>query len=167
MNMLFQTYSSPVGLLYLVATDPAHNKEALHAVVFEGSWDRVKKQFPCSKDQSSPVLRETQKQLGEYFRGERKVFELPYILQGSAFQNRVWKALASIPYGTTWTYKEQAMSVNSPGAVRAVGRTNGSNLFCIILPCHRVIGSNGSLTGYAAGVEVKKRLLQQEGAIPS
>jgi O-6-methylguanine DNA methyltransferase len=85
-------------------------------------------------------------------------------LDGTAFQNRVWSSLAKIPFGKTITYKQQAVSIKSPAADRAVGRTNGLNPLCIVLPCHRVIGSSGSLTGYAGGLRAKKYLLELEGS---
>jgi methylated-DNA-[protein]-cysteine S-methyltransferase len=85
-------------------------------------------------------------------------------LDGTAFQNRVWSSLSKIPFGKTITYKQQAVLIESPDAARAVGRTNGLNPFCIVLPCHRVIGSSGALTGYAGGLKAKKYLLDLEGA---
>ena len=102
------------------------------------------------------------RQLKEYFRGERKQFELELRPVGTAFQKRVWQALCQIPYGETWTYAQVAQQVNSPKAVRAVGRTNGLNPISVVVPCHRVIGSNGSLTGYGGGLENKRLLLDLE-----
>ena len=92
----------------------------------------------------------------------RREFSLPYALHGTEFQKKVWAALAAIPYGQTWSYRDIAAAVGSPRAVRAVGAANGKNPLWIILPCHRVVGADGSLTGYAGGLEMKKRLLELE-----
>ena len=160
MNYFIQDYKSPVGDLKIVATD-----KELNAVVFAKNWPDFKDRFKQAKKEKNAVTNRAIKQLEQYFAGKRTKFDLPIVLEGTEFQNKVWKALNKIPYGQTRTYKEQAKSVKSEKAVRAVGRTNGINPLCIILPCHRVIGSNGSLTGYAAGVDTKKRLLELEGAI--
>jgi methylated-DNA-[protein]-cysteine S-methyltransferase len=98
-----------------------------------------------------------------YFKGKRQSFDVPLELVGTEFQKKVWQALSRIPYGQTRSYKQQAIWARSPKAVRAVGQTNGRNRICIILPCHRVVGSDGSLTGYAEGLNVKKFLLNLEG----
>lgn len=102
-------------------------------------------------------------QLNEYFEGKRKSFELPLYLCGSPFQLKVWEALQQIPFGETKTYKDVAQMIGKPKAVRAVGAANNKNPIPIIIPCHRVIGSNGTLVGYAGGLEKKHRLLQLEG----
>ena len=101
-------------------------------------------------------------QLGEYFRGERYEFDLDLDLVGTAFQRRVWEALLSIPYGETRSYGEIALQIDAPGASRAVGLANGHNPIGIIVPCHRVIGANGSLTGYGGGLDRKRLLLGME-----
>jgi methylated-DNA-[protein]-cysteine S-methyltransferase len=157
MSISFQKYLSPVGELFLADKDGR-----LLAVLYQEGWPRFAKKFPEALERETPVLIETRKQLGEYFAGQRRAFELPYELQGTAFQIHVWSALSSIPFGQTRTYKEQAEAISAPSAVRAVGRTNGLNLLSIVLPCHRVIGSNGSLTGYAGGLAAKQYLLQLE-----
>lgn len=115
---------------------------------------------------SSPVLDETAEQLGEYFAGDRRSFDLPLDLHGTPFQLDVWRALAEIPYGETRTYAIQAASIGRPTAVRAVGAANGRNPVSIVLPCHRVVGSDGSLTGFAGGLAAKASLLSLEGALP-
>jgi len=102
-------------------------------------------------------------QLIEYLNGQRKEFSLPFDLHGTPFQQEVWKALCDIPYGKTTTYGEVARQIGNPKAVRAVGGAIGSNPLSIVIPCHRVIGKNGSLTGYSGGLDVKKRLLDLEG----
>jgi methylated-DNA-[protein]-cysteine S-methyltransferase len=101
-------------------------------------------------------------QLQSYFAGERKNFELPLVLEGTDFQKRVWTALQKIPYGETISYKKLAETVGSPKAVRAVGAANGANPIPIIIPCHRVIGQDGSLTGFGGGLPLKKRLIELE-----
>jgi methylated-DNA-[protein]-cysteine S-methyltransferase len=114
---------------------------------------------------SSGVLDETAEQLDEYFAGERRAFDLPLDLHGTSFQLDVWRALAEIPYGETRTYAAQAASIGRPAAVRAVGAANGRNPISIVLPCHRVVGSDGSLTGFAGGLEAKASLLSLEAAL--
>jgi methylated-DNA-[protein]-cysteine S-methyltransferase len=101
-------------------------------------------------------------QIAEYFAGDRREFDLPLAPQGSDFQQRVWETLRSIPYGETCTYRELAESIGRPGAFRAVGRANATNPISVIVPCHRVIGSDGSLTGYGGGLPVKEALLSLE-----
>ena len=104
-------------------------------------------------------------QLDAYWRGELTAFDVPISPAGTEFQRQVWTALTEIPYGTTATYGEIAESLGKPRAVRAVGRANGSNPIAVIVPCHRVIGANGSLTGYAGGLDKKTKLLELEGAL--
>lgn len=117
------------------------------------------------KNSESKLIQVCIKQLEEYFAGKRKVFDLPLKQKGTDFQQRVWKNISTIPYGVTKTYKEIAVQLNNLGAIRAVGVANGANLFHIVIPCHRVIGSDGTLTGYAGGLEVKQKLLELEGVI--
>ena len=107
-------------------------------------------------------LREAVRQLQAYFRGQLRAFDLPLAAQGTAFQQRVWQALLTIPYGMTRSYGQQAAAIGSPQASRAVGLANGRNPISIIIPCHRVIGANGSLTGYGGGMERKQLLLELE-----
>jgi methylated-DNA-[protein]-cysteine S-methyltransferase len=103
-------------------------------------------------------------QLTEYFKGERKVFDLALNLKGTDFQKQVWDVVSNIPYGKTGSYMDIAKTLNNTGAIRAVGTANGKNNFHIVIPCHRVIGSDGSLTGYAGGIDKKKKLLELEGS---
>jgi methylated-DNA-[protein]-cysteine S-methyltransferase len=107
------------------------------------------------------------RQLEEYFSGRRRHFDLPLDLHGTEFQKRCWRELLKIPYGETRSYAEIARAIGNPSAVRAVGLANGQNPIAIIVPCHRVIGSDGSLTGYGGGLDVKRRLLELEGALSS
>lgn len=111
---------------------------------------------------STPLLEDAKKQIYEYFRLERRVFDLPLSFEGSDFRKSVYSALLRIPYGETRTYKEIAQSIGNPLASRAVGQANNRNPIMIIIPCHRVIGSNSSLTGYAYGTDIKKYLLDHE-----
>ena len=155
-NAVYYTkYESPVGLLLL-----AGESNALRCVSFENSkrsappradWKLDKKPF------AEVIL-----QLQAYFRGELKEFDLPLAMEGTEFQLRVWNALRAIPYGETISYAQLAERIGNPKAVRAVGLANGSNPIPIIVPCHRVIGSNGSLTGFGGGLSTKKKLLELE-----
>ncbi|HYW94718.1 MAG TPA: methylated-DNA--[protein]-cysteine S-methyltransferase [Bacteroidales bacterium] len=114
------------------------------------------------KEKTSAVHTETIKQLGEYFSGERTVFDLPLKMAGTSFQMKVWNALRAIPYGKTVSYLDLSRSISGEKAVRAVAAANGANDIAIIIPCHRVIGQNGKLTGYAGGLPAKNKLLQLE-----
>jgi methylated-DNA-[protein]-cysteine S-methyltransferase len=111
-----------------------------------------------------PPLPEVRRQLAEYFAGMQRDFVLPLEPQGTAFERGVWRALVAIPYGETRSYAEVAMTIGRPSACRAVGRANGRNPIAVVIPCHRVIGSDGSLTGYGGGLELKRLLLDLEGA---
>lgn len=110
----------------------------------------------------TPLTDEVFRQLQEYWSGQRKTFDFPYELRGTEFQKKVWAALETIPYGQTCTYGDIARMVGSPKAVRAVGATNGKNPMWIVVPCHRVVGANGTLTGYAGGLAMKQQLLELE-----
>ena len=110
----------------------------------------------------TPFIKEAYRQFSEYLTGERKSFDLPFKLTGTDFQNRVWKALCEIPYGETRSYKQIAEAIGNPKAVRAVGMANNRNPLLVLVPCHRVIGCNGQLVGYAAGLNKKQFLLHLE-----
>ncbi len=112
--------------------------------------------------QKTTLLDETAKQLDEYATGSRTTFDLPILLHGTEFQKQVWNALLQIPYGSTVSYKQIAQNIGNPKACRAVGLANNKNPISIVVPCHRVVGTNGSLTGYAGGLELKKKLLELE-----
>jgi methylated-DNA-[protein]-cysteine S-methyltransferase len=157
-QLIASTYESPVGPLTLVAGD-----EGLRAVIWpHGRLDRVGLAGETLMPGNDPVLDATAGQLDEYFAGERTTFDVPLDLQGTPFQLAAWQALAAIPYGETRTYAEQADAIGRPSAVRAIGAANGRNPVSIVLPCHRVIGSDGSLTGFGGGLEVKATLLALE-----
>lgn len=120
----------------------------------------------ATRNDKQPLLREAVRQLRAYFDGKLRSFDLPLDMQGTEFQKRVWAELERIPYGKTRSYMQVAVAVGAPHAVRAVGAANGANPVPIVVPCHRVIGSDGKLTGYGGGLPLKKRLLELEGAIP-
>ena len=121
---------------------------------------------PGAGEAPTPLLRETEKQLLEYFSGKRREFSLPLAPLGTPWQRRVWDALLTIPYGETRSYGEIARLVGTPKAARAVGLANNRNSILIVIPCHRVIGADGSLVGYGSGLPIKERLLALEGALP-
>jgi methylated-DNA-[protein]-cysteine S-methyltransferase len=116
----------------------------------------------CSCDENHPVVRESLRQLADYFAGQRREFDLPLDPKGTDFQGAVWQALLTIPYGETRTYGEIARVIGKPAAVRAVGAANGSNPIAIIIPCHRVIGASGKLVGFGGGLPMKRMLLDLE-----
>lgn len=157
MTYAFSKMASPVGELHLVASD-----EGLIAVLWgEGDYDRVRLK-PGVEVHGHAVLEDAGRQLREYFSGARKSFALPLDFRGTEFQISVWRALLTIPFGETRSYGEIARQIGQPGASRAVGAANGRNPISIIAPCHRVIGSNGKLTGFAGGIAAKRYLLEYE-----
>jgi methylated-DNA-[protein]-cysteine S-methyltransferase len=145
----------------------ASDGEALIRASFPASPQTPPPGWPLEwmRDPSDPVLAEAVKQLNEYFAREREVFSIPLRPAGTPFQLRVWKALEEIPYGRTRTYLDIARMLGQPAAVRAVAAANGRNPLPIFVPCHRVIGTSGSLTGYGGGLEVKLELLRLEGVL--
>ena len=114
----------------------------------------------------TPIIQEAHRQITEYLKGERKVFDLRIRLRGTDFQQRVWIALLDIPYGETRSYKQIAEAIGNPKGMRAVGMANNRNPLLIVVPCHRVIGANGSMVGYGEGVEMKEFLLRLEKSLP-
>ncbi len=124
------------------------------------SIERGAREHPSESD--DPVLREAARQLRQYFRGERRSFDLPLDLRGTPFQLEVWSALQRIPYGEMRTYLQLALEIGRPKAIRAVGSANGANPIAIVVPCHRVVASNGGLGGYSAGLDFKEKLLALE-----
>lgn len=153
--MTHMRIESPIGELTLFARDG--KLVALHFPPAVGVGRTI-----SSAEGTEPVLEVAAVQLREYFAGERTDFDLPLELVGTAFQQEAWRALADIPYGETVSYGEQARRLGRPDAVRAVGAANGANPIPIVLPCHRVIGADGSLTGFGGGLEAKRRLLDLE-----
>ena len=142
-------YPSPFGLLKIVTAD---GKVILVGIVSKQD----------EQNQPTALSAEVYRQLQEYFAGKRTVFTVPYALNGTNFQQAVWAQIAKIPYGQTVTYKDIAQAIDKPRAFQATGRAVGANPLAILIPCHRVVGSNGELTGYAFGLEMKKSLLDLE-----
>lgn len=157
----YETYSTEFGEVGIAADETGlvmlefYNEDRPLRV--EADWQR----------RPTPLTELAAAQLGEYFAGQRRDFELPLNPRGTEFQRGVWKALNHIPYGETRSYREQAQALGNLKAIRAVARANGANRIAVVIPCHRVIGTNGSLTGYAGGLEMKARLLTLEGALLS
>lgn len=139
------TFVEENGALVVITTHPYHPKEEIY--------------------QETPVIKEAFAQLSEYFSGKRKTFNLPLLLKGTDFQKQVWQALLKIPFGETRSYKQIAEAIGNPKAVRAVGMANNKNPLLIVVPCHRVIGANGKLVGYAVGLDKKEYLLRLEGSL--
>lgn len=159
-----QRYHSPCGDLMLGSVE---DKLCLCDWAAESHRDivdrRLRKMLKAGYEEStSDVIREAVRQLDEYFDGKRTVFEVPLFFVGTEFQKSVWRKLLEIPYGSTVSYGELARQLNVPKAVRAVAAANGANAISIFAPCHRVIGSNQALVGYAGGLSAKKRLLDLE-----
>ena len=157
MTIYYQLHDSPTGELLLLSNGDALT--ALHMI--------AGKYVPAMHDDwvhdERPVLTQTKRELDAYFLGKLRAFTVTLAPQGTDFQKRAWIALTKIPYGETRTYGQQAQSIGNPAAVRAIGAANGKNPIGIIVPCHRVIGANGSLTGYAGGLHNKQLLLKLEG----
>jgi len=148
---------SPVGRLKLVASD-----EGLVAVLWQNDRPSRVRIGELAEDERHPILLEAERQLDEYFAGKRKEFEVPLDMRGTSFQKNVWEALLAIPFGETRSYGQLAKQLGNPNATRAVGAANGRNPLSIIVPCHRVIGSTGKLTGFGGGLETKAHLLNLE-----
>jgi methylated-DNA-[protein]-cysteine S-methyltransferase len=142
-------FHSPIGIMEIITTE-----DAILSVLFV---DEIK-----AATEQPEILKEAIKQFDEYFKGTRKEFDLKCEMVGTDFQKSVWKALTEIPFGETWSYKQQAIAIGNEKASRAVGSANSKNLISIIIPCHRVVGSDKSLTGYAGGIDKKKWLLEHE-----
>lgn len=157
MKLAFIEMASPVGTLKLVA-----NEMALVAVLWENENPKRVRLAELVEQADHPVLLETQKQLTEYFAGKRQQFDLPLDFAGTEFQQKVWQALLSIPFGETRSYRDIAEQIGNVKAVRAVGAANGKNPISIIAPCHRVVGTNGKLVGFAGGLDNKDILLRLE-----
>lgn len=148
---------SPVGELKLVASN-----KGLRAILWENDNPTRIKLNAMEENKTDTLLLETERQLNHYFESKLKTFSLELDFQGTEFQKKVWAALLTIPFGETRTYGQIAQQIGSPKAVRAVGAANGKNPISIIAPCHRVIGANGKLTGFAGGLEIKATLLRVE-----
>lgn len=163
MTTTWTEIDSPIGALTLIATDDAlralYMVDHRHAPSVETYGDRVAA--------GNGVFAAATEQLGEYFDGDRREFDMPTAPVGTDFQLAVWHQLRQIPYGQTWTYGRIAERLGNPRAVRAVGLANGRNPLSIVVPCHRVIGANGAMTGFGGGIERKEYLLGLEKAVPA
>ena len=152
---VYTTVDSPIGELLLVGDGEVlsglHMQDAPRPMAVRPEWRRDHGAFP-----------DVRRELSEYFAGERTEFHVPVAMDGTPFQRTVWSALRAIPYGETRSYGELARSIGNPSAVRAVGTANGRNPIAVIVPCHRVIGADGTLTGYGGGLERKRTLLDLE-----
>lgn len=157
---------TPIGTLVAGATETELVLfEFERRSIFDHQLERIRAALHCTFEPGdSPVFEPLRKQLDQYFRKRLKEFDLPVRILGTDFQSRVWKELRRIPYGTTISYSTLASRIGKPNAVRAVGRANGDNRMSIIIPCHRVVGSDGSLVGYGGTLPRKKQLLELEGA---
>lgn len=149
---------SPIGMLTIIASDAG-----IRRILFENETlaaERTIEDIPEATDDE--IIQRAARQLSEYFGGDRREFDLALDLSGTEFQRAAWSALADIPYGETRSYAQQAAAIGRPGASRAVGAANARNPIPIVLPCHRVIGADGSLTGFGGGIDVKRQLLDLE-----
>jgi methylated-DNA-[protein]-cysteine S-methyltransferase len=160
MKKYFTHFDTPMGAMLAVATDDAitdlHIVSGKYVPKIDGQWIDSPK---------LPVFLQLRQELHEYFDGKRKRFEVKLAPEGTEFQKAAWKALTKIPFGQTRSYGEQAAAIGNPKAVRAIGAANGRNPIAIVVPCHRVIGANGTLTGYAGGLDKKEFLLKLEGIV--
>ncbi|HHB76384.1 MAG TPA: methylated-DNA--[protein]-cysteine S-methyltransferase [Desulfobulbus sp.] len=156
-NTYYRKISSPIGQIYITA-----DNDYLRTITFaDTSQDVAGSDGGCIVE-SNPIIQQTEEQLRQYFALKRTAFDLPITFTGTEFQRKTWQSLLGIPYGETRSYSQQARAIGNPKAVRAVGRTNGLNPIAIVVPCHRVIGKSGKLTGYAGGLDRKKFLLDLE-----
>jgi methylated-DNA-[protein]-cysteine S-methyltransferase len=152
----YKRIKSPIGTLTLIADESA-------LIALSVGDEKSPLLESSKKNDNHPILLKTEAQLKEYFAGKRENFDLPLSPSGTEFQNKAWKALSKIPYGNIWSYGQQAKYLKAPNAQRAVGGANGKNPIPVIIPCHRVIGSTGKLTGFSGGMEMKVFLLKLEG----
>ena len=161
MQIFHTIFNAPFGNIHLCA-----NSNALIAIDLKGDHSQLPI-LPGNiyQENTNEILKETIHQLAEYFDGQRKVFTIPLLPEGSNFQKLVWSALQNIPFGSTWSYFDVAKKIDNINSVRAVGNANGKNPIPILIPCHRVIQKNGSIGGYSGGIEIKRWLLKHEGIL--
>ncbi|MES3037748.1 MAG: methylated-DNA--[protein]-cysteine S-methyltransferase [Bdellovibrionota bacterium] len=160
MQLFYTHWQSPIGKIHLVS-----DEKSLRYLIFDKNWKELKRKLTDLEEKETPVLKQAIRELKKYFQGGVHQFNVPVSFEGTEFQKKTWNALRKIPYGKTISYGEQATRIGSPMAVRAVGATNGKNPISIIIPCHRVIGKSGHLTGYGGGIGIKQRLLELEGIL--
>jgi AraC family transcriptional regulator of adaptative response/methylated-DNA-[protein]-cysteine methyltransferase len=157
---------SPLGTMVAIASDAGLCLlEWVDRRALENELIRMRKRFGPLVPGESDILEQTKREMAEYFNGGRRAFTIPIDLRGSEFQVQVWETLCEIPYGETWSYGQMARRIGRPGAVRAIGRANGTNQVAVVVPCHRVIGADGTLTGYGGGLWRKRKLLELEGVL--
>jgi AraC family transcriptional regulator of adaptative response/methylated-DNA-[protein]-cysteine methyltransferase len=167
-SVTLRTIDTPIGPMLAGATDDAIVLcDFAERPMIAAQVASVRRRIGPATEGSSPLLDRLADQLGEYFAGTRRDFDLPIDMPGSAFQERVWAELRSIPYGTTISYRELAERVGAAAAYRAVGRANGSNRVPIVVPCHRVVAADGGLGGYGGGLAAKRALLDLEAGSPT
>ena len=160
MGTSYAAYESPLGTIRVVANEMGITR----VEIFEEDWERLLAENPEIQEGANEICSEAIVQLEEYFKGQRKDFDLPLAIDGTDFRKRVWQALQTIPYGEIRSYAQIAEMIGNPKAVRAVGQANKANQWPIIIPCHRVIGKGGDLVGYAGGrIPFKEKLLELEG----
>ena len=159
MNDFTYYYDSPIGMIEIHAGD-----KYIDSILFvnSGRGPVIEKPVRSNLKNASPIIQQCVKELEEYFKGKRKDFDFKFSQTGTEFQEKIWKELTHIPYGRTISYLELSKRIGNVKAIRAVGTTNGKNQLCIVVPCHRVIGSNGSLVGYGGELWRKKWLLEHE-----
>lgn len=155
-------WMSPIGTLHLIASD-----QALLSLAFDQNRDTCQFRLGISEmvDRENSVIGQAKAELSEYFAGKRRSFEVPIDLRGTEFQKKAWEALRGIPFGATISYQQQARDLGQAAAVRATGTANGRNPIAIIVPCHRVVRSDGTLGGYAGGGDIKSSLLELESRL--
>jgi len=161
MILHYSTFSTPAGKFSVAVDDTG----AVVATAFGGRSSLAGRGGKCRPAQDLRRTTAARRQIQGYFGGRRREFDLPLSPSGTPFQRRVWAALRNIPFGKTLSYGEVAAKIGAAKAARAVGRACGTNPICLIVPCHRVIGSNGSMTGFAFGEKIKRLLLKHEGAV--
>ena len=158
-NIYFYETNTPIGKIGIATTeDDSHITD----LTWESDFENLKKENDFQICETE-LIKQAKKQLFEYFEGKRKNFDLPLLKEGTPFQISVWSALEKIPYGETHSYKDIAIAIDNPKAVRAVGMANNRNKIAIFIPCHRVIGADGKLVGYGGGLHIKRFLLELEG----
>ncbi len=164
-KIVYGCLDTPIGQMLAAASPEGLCRLCLPGETRDGFFEWINKNYSQAvvAEGSNDVIQSAEEQMGEYFKGSRKVFALELDLKGTVFQRSVWQILLQIPYGSTMSYKEVAAALDNPAAVRAVGQANNRNPIPIIVPCHRVIGHDGKLVGYGGGLDIKSDLLALEG----
>ena len=158
-NIYFYETNTPIGKIGIATTE---NDSHITDLTWESDFENLKKENDFQICETE-LIKQAKKQLFEYFERKRKIFDLPLLKEGTPFQISVWNTLEKIPYGETRSYKDIAIAIDNPKAVRAVGMANNRNKIAIFIPCHRVVGADGKLVGYGGGLHIKRFLLELEG----